>query len=400
MSDKQVQVTAEWALWGKEPHDVEYRLLRCSDGPFSARNFEELITRYSPGTLEALPQVSVAWAASSGGTYLAMIIHRSPRRGLYDASGRKVVLTYCFCVPFGELAAGPVSYRALYDALRERPLPAAGAAGLVVDLPAMSLPAQGRRQPMVVANLLLTNLPVCILGADRVDLDTRLAFIDAVMALLPYGLRATLSASTWTNSIFEEHKFRLFFTSAKREAHDHVLTWNPGRVVSVRHEGDGYLPWICTDTNAKMQLLATRTRPHDFRDLDAGQLVRELQDAWRGLSQYEADAPYSLDETRPPQTRLQPTVPLPAGHQEGMAVEAGGAVGTAVAARPAVRTRRLAVRARPPATLAITREVEAVASFKRDRYARRAHDATGLAVKLALAVIVVAGLVLVLATVR
>jgi len=393
MSDKPVQVTAEWALWGKEPRDVEYRLLRSSSGPFSARSFEELITRYSPGTLDTLPQVSVAWGTSSRDTYLAMIIHRTPRQGLYDASGRKVVLTYCFCVPFRELAAGPVSYRAMYDAFRQQRLLAADEAGLKVDLPVMSLPDQDRGMPMLAASLLLTNLPVCILGADRVDLGTRLAFIDSVMALLPYGMRATLSASTWTNSIFEEHKFRLFFTSAEREAKDHVLSWNPDRVVPVSHEGDGYLHWISTNTRSKMDLLATRTRPHDFRVLDIGQMVRELQDAWQGLSQYEADKPYSLDGSRSAETRQQPTLPLPAGDQEGMAVEAGGAVGTAVAARPTVK-------ARPKATLTITREVQAVASLRSHRYAKRAHAATGLAVKLAMVMIVVAGLVLVLATVR
>jgi hypothetical protein len=388
MSNKPVQVTAEWALWGKEPRDVEYRLLRSSSGPFSARNFEELITRYSPGTLDALPQVSIAWGTSSRDTYLAMIIHRAPRQGLYDASGRKVVLTYCFCVPFRELAAGPVSYRAMYDAFRQQQLPAADEAGIKVSLPVMSLPDQDRGMPMLAASLLLTNLPVCILGADRVDLATRLAFIDSVMALLPYSMRATLSASTWTNSIFEEHKFRLFFTSAEREAKDHVLSWNPGRVVPVSHEGDGYLHWISTDTRSKMDLLATRTGPHDFRALDVGQMVRELQDAWQGLSQYEADEPYSLDESR-----QQLTLPLPAGYQEGMAVEAGGAVSTAVAARPTVKGR-------PKDTLTITRDVQAVASLRSHRYAERAHAATGLAVKLAMVMIVVAGLVLVLATVK
>ena len=184
-----------------------------------AGNFEELITRYSPGTLDHLPQVAVAWLGNDQHNYLAMTIHRAPGKGLYDASGRKVVLTHCFCVPFHELAAGPVSYQAMYEAFRREQLLAVGEDGIKVDLPVMSPLDPGRRMPMLVANLLLTDIPVCILGADRVDLDTRLAFLDSVMALLPYGMRAKLSASTWTNSIFEEHKgFRLFFTSARRQA--------------------------------------------------------------------------------------------------------------------------------------------------------------------------------------
>lgn len=421
MSNETVQVTAEWALWGKEPHDVEYRLLRCSNGSFSASNFEELITRYSPGTLDSLPQVAIAWGASDHEKYLAITIHRAAGPGLHDASGRKVVLTYCFCVPFHELAAGPVSYQAMYEVFRREQLSAAGHGGIKVDLPVMNVPDPGRRMPMLAASLLLTNMPVCILGADRVDLETRLAFLDSVMALLPYGMRAEMSASTWTNSIYEEHKFRLFFTSARRHADQHVLRWDPDRVVSVRHDSGDYLHWLSTSTSTKMDLLARQSRPSGFRLDDVRQMKQDLQAAWAQASRYEADdpyaSPYTTDQSRSAGTRLAPTQPLPARRPDaGPAVvgrrdsvrwrrapegeggkrrarnagRAGGAAGTAVAARPQAKGR-------PKAELMVTRETHAVLSLKDHRIDTWPQALRWVLVRLGIAIIVVVVLALILA---
>ena len=49
-----------------------------------------------------------------------------------------------------------------------------------------------------VAPLLLTGLPVCVLGAEGTSMLERLQFIDAVMELLPYGFRSRMTAATWT----------------------------------------------------------------------------------------------------------------------------------------------------------------------------------------------------------
>ena len=67
-----------------------------------------------------------------------------------------------------------------------------------------------------VAVLLLARSPVCVLGADDVPVTERLRFIDTVMAMLPYGLRATMSAATWAGSTSQHLKLRLFFTGAPR----------------------------------------------------------------------------------------------------------------------------------------------------------------------------------------
>ncbi len=299
MGNGTVQVTAEWALWGKEPHDAEYRLLQCSDGTVGPDNFEEIITRYSPGTLDDLPQAAVAWLGNERQNYLAMTIHRAPEQLLYDASGRKVVLTYCFCVPFHELAAGTVSYRAMYEGFRSEQLPAADRAGIKVELPIMDPRVHGRGMAMHVAELLLTEKPVCILGADEISLDARLGFFDSVMTLLPYGMRGRLSAATWTSSIFDEHKFRLFFSSAPRWGDDHVLTWDPGRRIAIRNDVNSYAGWLNTDVQANVSLLATLTEPTGFHQPEIAQLMDRLQDLQRqaAAARYDADTPYSSPYT-------------------------------------------------------------------------------------------------------
>jgi hypothetical protein len=280
MKREMVQVPAEWALWGKEPHDVEYRLLRHSEGALGANQFDEVITRYAPGTLEDLPQVTIAWLATNQTrSYLVAARHRTPDHRLYDASGRQVVLTDCFCIPFEELAAKNVSYQELYEGLRKTPLPAAGRAGITIDLPVLPPRPPSRGFAMRVAALLLTDVPVCILGANGVGLEARLRFFDSVMTLLPYGMRSRLSASTWTSSIFEEHKFRLFFSGADRHAGDHVLVWNPRYRVSIRRDDvDNYLSWLASDLRANVALLAGQTGPTGFKPDQVARMMRKLRE--------------------------------------------------------------------------------------------------------------------------
>src|ERR1017187_1697914 len=133
-----VQVTAEWALWVMAPGDAGYRLQACSDGAVSPGNYEDILTRYSPGTLDSLPQVTIGCFSDRGREdYLTLAIHESVVRNL-DAldraarrqpetdspgGGREIMQISYFCVPFRELATGTVSYADLYEGLRGRQLP-------------------------------------------------------------------------------------------------------------------------------------------------------------------------------------------------------------------------------------------------------------------------------------
>src|SRR5690242_12653531 len=227
----QIPVTVEWALWGKERSDLEYRLLRCSDGTLSEANFDELLTRYSTGTLEALPQVTIGWLEDRAhGHQIALAIHEEPADRRVDATGRPVVLTRCFCVPYATLAEGRVSYQALYDKFRKIPLDEQEGT-FQTSLPVMPSVVRADLAAQRAAALLVTCKPVCVLEADRAGLADRLEFIDSVMSLLPFGLRCQLSASTWASSQFWEHKFRLFFASTLRPDDDCDVIWGGDRRV-------------------------------------------------------------------------------------------------------------------------------------------------------------------------
>jgi hypothetical protein len=224
-----VPVTAEWALWGKDAQDAEYRLLACSDGSVGAATFVEQITSFSPGSAETWPQVTVGGFLLHGvADYVALAIHDTAQ-GRHDAVGREIVYTRYFCVPYPQLAAGRVRYRDMYDAFagfwpdegnqsaRRFVLPRA-------DQVSGSAPLAGPQRPLAmrVAALLLTSRAVCVLGADGADTRERLAFLDGVMSL-PYGMRSRLAGATWASSTAYDLKLRLFFADARRRGNDHAV---------------------------------------------------------------------------------------------------------------------------------------------------------------------------------
>jgi len=233
-----VRVAAQWALRGKLQSDRGYRLLSCSSGDLNAHNFEEILTRYSPGTLEELPQVTVSWIPSgeANKSYQAIAIHEFSEDGQFDLDGRRIVFTRYFCAPYWQLAEASISYQVLYENFRGLQLDPVNRPPITVDLKGRGLEVSPTwKAALGVVELLLSGSPVCIIDADRVELHNRLAFIDLVMTLLPYGFRSRMSASTWTSSTTQRHKFRLFFSNSPRIARspdeqDHVVSWTAGPI--------------------------------------------------------------------------------------------------------------------------------------------------------------------------
>jgi hypothetical protein len=308
-------ITAEWALWGKESHDRDYRLLRCSVGTFSPQDFVYAIDRYSPGTLpvRTLPQVSVSWLKhpqTGLPSHLGLAIHETaaaddPRSGQaraqFDAAGREIVFVRYFCVPYEDLAAEAASYRQLYNAFRRRGLFEQGRDPITADLDKLQEQPPGADESLFaehVAAQLLTTQPVCILGADQMPLDRRLRFIDLVMSGLTYGTRTQLSAATWVNSNFTAHKLRLFFASASRDdpgeisgpelgasnsqtrrKPDVVVKW--GHLETARatdRESIEYLSWDGLGQPWAATVLAQETTPVDLKDKGSiKEMLRRVQ---------------------------------------------------------------------------------------------------------------------------
>jgi hypothetical protein len=313
MTSGTISVTAEWARRGKTPDDSEYRLLACSDGKLSSQNFEDAIGRYLPGTLETLPQVSVSYLARAdqpGGSYLALAIHEFAEGGQFDVAGRAVAFIRYFCVPYEQLAADAVSYRAMYEAFRTLPLPSvSGPPEQVTITPIPARVPVDDYQAQQVAALLLTDCPVCVLGAERTSVADRLWFIDTVMSLLPYGMRSRMSASTWTSSSYQTHRFRLFFTDAPRaaEGRDHVVIWGrPERTAIAPDLGYAYeyLAWLEDKIQQPVLRLSELSDEFGFKSKQVLQMLELI-----GIAGSQPELDYSADR----QDLLHPTRTPPRG---------------------------------------------------------------------------------------
>ncbi len=237
----------EWALWGKDQANTGYHIMHCSRGELTAGIFSEIITRYGSGVKPSLPQCTVCWIPDRHGRpeYLAVAIHEIADRNLpshggrsRNVGGRIVEYVRLFCFRFADVAEFGASYTDLVRAVRDIPLlPGEANAGLIpVTLPPVpEVPTPDDAEHQLAQNValaLLARAPVCVLDADGVSVMRRLAFIDQVMSLLPFGLRATLSASTWASTTVQDLKLRLYFSNAPMEdggRTSHVQWARPGQ---------------------------------------------------------------------------------------------------------------------------------------------------------------------------
>jgi hypothetical protein len=301
------ELTVEWALWGRRATDPQDRVLDCSAGALHAEEFARVIARYVVGTPDRLPQYTVGWVPGADGPeFVAVAIREEVPygpaqpgvRGRYDAFGGGTVTVRLFCVRYVDLAEHKVSYAELLDAVQRQELPPrAAATGPVAAVPPagtgpitigfaarpQSLPVAGFAHELAerVAVLLLTEVQICVLGAYEVPAADRLAFMDAVMSLLPYGLRANLSGSTWASSTVQELKLRLFFANAPREDGNtlHVRWGQPDPAGLPEPDSEAaklYLAWLRrTGPQARSQL-AGQTAPLRFTSADIRRMVSAL----------------------------------------------------------------------------------------------------------------------------
>ncbi len=277
MALRSVTITVQWALQGKNADAMEdYHLLAQSDGPLNPAEITSLLGHFSPGTLDELPQVAFSRFGLEGEPYLAIAIHEE-RDGHRDATGRRIVFTRFFCMPYAGLAAAAVSYQDMYEAFREHMLPSDDLKPPGVTFPKSAPRLVRSEQALRVAALLLTGKPVCIIGADRRKLADRVLFLDSVMALLPYGMRSQLPAATWTSRIYLRHSFRLFFQDSPRDADDHIVIWGQPEKTSIEagHARE-YLTWLkATDDAAEW--LAGLTAPIGFGEEDVGEFLEQIK---------------------------------------------------------------------------------------------------------------------------
>ncbi len=295
-ADPPPAVIAEWALWGKDERQTAYHVLRCSEGVLAADDFREIITRYGLGVKPDLPQYTVCWIPGPHGRpeHIAVGIHEladpDPQRSggrSRHVGGRVVEYVRLFCVRYTDLAELAPTYAELVAAVKDYQLPAGDAAPLRIELPSAdqaAVPGPGPHPELAaeVAVLLLTGRPVCILNADQVPVAGRLAFIDGVLSLLPYGLRAALSASTWASSNAQDLKFRLFFASAPRDDGGRTihLAWDQGHQTKLepgRYEAaDLYQDWLHRAGPGAIAALSSMGAPVRFAEREIRERITTL----------------------------------------------------------------------------------------------------------------------------
>ncbi|GAA0256303.1 hypothetical protein GCM10009527_060380 [Actinomadura nitritigenes] len=203
---------AGWAVRGKPPGSYdEYRVTGCGGPDFSAGDYAHILRHFALGTPSpgrsgpaALPWVTISEVrGGDDGTRIGVALE--DWTGEADGAGRPIAETRYLCVPYEALRAVPVSYTGLYEALAglTPPFPAdgveLGVAALDPEVPARALQRFGVQRVAAAASLLIDG-PVTITAAPELGVLDRLAFLDTVAALLPYGWRTRFSAATWDQS--------------------------------------------------------------------------------------------------------------------------------------------------------------------------------------------------------
>ncbi|MGW1490069.1 hypothetical protein [Streptomyces sp. NPDC002402] len=223
------QVAAAWAVFGKLPGDMrDYRVLSASYNQLDY--FDEQIRPYVPeaptARAEAPPRpYYVFWPGpDTVAGKPTLNCGRADESNVRDASGRLSDRLTFFNAevrhlvgggPAAQTAAGYRDLAAAMDAAG-RSMPADPEEWAYLDLAGAALEAalNGVRVRDVdwlaagAAALLAGR--VVITGAGQVPVEQKLLCLDAICGLLPYGVRATLSAATYARGT-GLHGIRLFF---------------------------------------------------------------------------------------------------------------------------------------------------------------------------------------------
>ena len=294
-----VPVKAEWALWGKASEEAPFRLIRYSNGTISPDNLGEALARFSPGTRVIAPQVTVGWLSGQGQrNYVAIAIHGTPERNANDFTTETEFVSY-FCVPYEQMAAGTVSYQAMYQGFRKIRVPADCRDPVAAELAAWQPPATVDALAMRLAALLLTGETICVYGAEQVPVLERLRFLNAVASLLPYGMRSRLSASTCVGGAIGDPAPRLFFADAPLRHSGRVVVWDQHDKTQIPGYAGDYLRWLMEGTDQPAIKLAERKEQISFSERDIIRMLEQIGVSLSGHGQL-APGPDKADSSLPP----------------------------------------------------------------------------------------------------
>jgi hypothetical protein len=218
-------LTVRWAVLGKTPKSgLDYETTATSH-PAQGRQFAKILSAFTPGTSpnSALPRVSTSYFSETEGdrkkTPMVGLSLQKVSKGAQDGFERDTTATFFVCAKWADFCAAHASYLTLYQAIRDIDLSTLGSRPLKLELDPYPLDDFGAAvTPLArqAAALLLAEQQICVTGTGHLPadtrLETRLAFLDTVATLLPYGFRSSLAVSTWTGSS-AQHQIKLSFAA-------------------------------------------------------------------------------------------------------------------------------------------------------------------------------------------
>lgn len=218
----ETDISADWAWISKDPAEgIGYSVLATSTDHVDFRPF---IGRYVPGSPssstapdapDAPPWVTFGPVTTKqdGALMSVSVRDRSQDR---DHAGRPVWPQRLLVMRFEDLAAAEASYQTMWAVTRDAPVPRDDPAPLrlpVAEQVTAALAATIADWPQVMAlAAALLDGPVAVSDAGDLRRNERLAVLDAIAALLPYGFRAELSVSSVVDNTVE-HGIRLTFAN-------------------------------------------------------------------------------------------------------------------------------------------------------------------------------------------
>ncbi|MES9524372.1 hypothetical protein [Streptomyces capoamus] len=307
-------VHAAWSLQGKAPGQVAYDVQAGSVEPRVAQRYFWAASTETPRAdrthaPDALPWVAFLGGAESGGPSTGLV--ETTWAGGRDATGRISYSARLLLLDWRTVSGAGLTWSSLYDAALDAEWPAVGPGAahpphLVLD----AAPTTAARLARYIeedigfewaarcAALLLEGRHVVITlapeHAGRLSAVTRVAVLDGICALLPYGSRAWLSAATWAGH-GADHELRLTFAQRPRGSQCHAVLkgqppqepqTGPGRAylaelrrLREKKNLDALLPHLLSHRTALTPHDAEQALQH-LRDLDLQAVV--LGDIDRG----------------------------------------------------------------------------------------------------------------------
>jgi hypothetical protein len=229
-----------WAVIGKRPGQRdEYTVLADDSAGPRRQEYQQIVREMIPSNpsgagpdrVESLPWVHIAPVETAGGQRLAVAIMEWPDQDIRDATGRPAVQTRYFDMELDALFHREPGYHTLHrfcaDLQPTDGMPLVFAAQPADPVEVSRFIADFGVSTLVEAAALLLEGAVVMLPDPRLNrLDDRMLCLDAVLALLPYGIRGSLAVSSWTLND-APHRLRLTFSDRVLSGQTGIRRGNP-----------------------------------------------------------------------------------------------------------------------------------------------------------------------------